>query len=348
MNLNNINVGYWPYTKSLNSPGDRRRFVFFANETNIKYELADTAKFYDIVYLTSSCNISEWLKYKKTHPNSKIIFELIDSYTLQKGISNIGRGILKYIKGKNSKLFLNYKRAFINIIKISDAVVCSTSVQKINLLKFNKNVHISLDYFSNDITSYKIDYAINNKLKLVWEGQSYTVKNLLKINKVLEKLKHEIELHVITDSVIKHPINIFSKPTINILKKLKCKWFFHEWNLNSFSDLITSCDIAIIPINNSKIMQNKPENKLLLFWELGIPVVTSSTPAYERVMNQSNINFHCSNKNEWFNKLNDYLKLEIDEKIKLNKIVQEYLQKNHTKDLIIKNWKRIFESILNT
>ena len=119
MNLNNIHVGYWPYHNSFNSPGDRRRFVFFANETNIKYELADTAKFYDIVYLTSSCNISEWLEYKKTHPNSKIIFELIDSYTLQKGISKIGRGILKYIKGKNSKLLLNYKKAFINIIKIN-------------------------------------------------------------------------------------------------------------------------------------------------------------------------------------------------------------------------------------
>ena len=41
MNFDNIKIGYAPYHKDLSAAGDRRRFVFFANEKKINFKLAD-------------------------------------------------------------------------------------------------------------------------------------------------------------------------------------------------------------------------------------------------------------------------------------------------------------------
>jgi glycosyltransferase involved in cell wall biosynthesis len=43
----------------------------------------------------------------------------------------------------------------------------------------------------------------------------------------------------------------------------------------------------------------KPENKLLLFWRLGMPVVASATPAYKRAMLLADVDMYCSTSDEW-------------------------------------------------
>ena len=84
MNFTGYKVGFWPNGPGLDKPGDRRRFVFYARERKIDFEIANLHKEYDIIYLTMGCDISAWLKYKRKYPNVKLIFEIIDSYFLQK------------------------------------------------------------------------------------------------------------------------------------------------------------------------------------------------------------------------------------------------------------------------
>ena len=347
MNWNDIRIGYAPYHKDMMTPGDRRRFIFYANERKIKFDLADPLKIYDIVYLTYGCNLSVWIEYKKKNPDVKFVFELIDSYLLENcSVLTIFRGITRYLLGKERSLWFSYKVALRKMISIADVVVCSTHAQKINMFRFNNNIHISLDYFSNDITHHKISLENSKKFKLVWEGQAYTVKNLLLLNSVFEKLGDKIELYIITDRTIKSPLKLFEKETIGILKRLKCQYHLLDWDKSSFSENITNADLAIIPISsNNPMMWNKPENKLLLLWEIGIPTLTSDTPAYKRVMDIAGLEFCCRSSGEWIRKIEEYMNNSIEYRSVIVKKADDYLLRFHNKGEILKNWDDIFNSL---
>ena len=347
VDLNKLRIAYAPYHKELSVPGDRRRFVFYAKERNINFELADPSKIYDIIYLTYGCNLGLWIKYKKNNPNVKIVFELIDTYFQEKkSIRELFRGIAWYLIRRDDVLWFSYKSALREIITICDAVVCSTIAQKFEMLQFNKNIHISLDYFSEDITHHKKSFVIKNKLKIVWEGQAYTVENLLLLNEVFEELKNDIELYIITDLIIKSPIKCCDKKTEDVLRKLKCKFNLIRWDKNSFSKIISNADLAIIPLkSDNSMMWNKPENKLLLLWEIGVPTFTSDTPAYKRVMSSAGIDFCCSSSNEWLQKIQEYRKSSIHYKINNFQKAKSYLKRYHSKDDILQKWDQIFESL---
>lgn len=347
MNWAGIRIAYAPYNTDLIVPGDRRRFVFYANERKIRFDLADPLKIYDIVYLTYGCNLSTWIEYKKKNPDVKFVFELIDSYLLENtSILTIFRGVTRYLLGKESALWLSYKSALRKMISIADVVVCSTQPQRANMLRFNNNIHISLDYFSNDITRRKTSLKSSRKFKLVWEGQAYTVNNLLLLNDVFEKLGDEVELYIITDPVIKSPLKIFDKKTNSILKALKCKYNLLDWDKSSFSEDIANADLAIIPIaSDNPMMWNKPENKLLLLWEIGIPTLTSDTPAYKRVMDMAGLDFYCASSDEWVQKITEYVNSSIEYRKTLVEKANDYLHKFHNKDEILKNWDSIFNSL---
>ena len=41
-------IGYVPMSNSFNSPGDKRRFVYYASKRNLTFEIADPLKKYDL------------------------------------------------------------------------------------------------------------------------------------------------------------------------------------------------------------------------------------------------------------------------------------------------------------
>ena len=347
MNWDGLRIAYAPYHKDLVAPGDRRRFLFYVNERAIRFELADPSEIYDIIYLTYGCNISVWIKYKNNNPCVKLVFELIDSYLLE-GISGLSlyRGVARYLLGKESALWINYKTAFRKIISIADAVVCSTCAQKADMLRLNNNIHISLDYFSNDITHYKKSFESSGKLKLVWEGQAFTADNLLLLNEVFSELRDGIELYIITDPVVKAPLSIFDVKTNRLLRAIKCQYHLLDWNKSSFSEIVSNADLAIIPIaSNKPMMWNKPENKLLLMWEIGMPTLTSDTPAYKRVMDEAGLDCYCENPDDWLKKIQEYIGSSKEYRRTISAKANSYLQSFHTKDQMLMNWDGIFESL---
>jgi hypothetical protein len=349
LDLSSYKIGYWPNHPGCGVAGDRRRFVFYANERKVSFEVADTNRQYDVVYLTSNCNCSAWTEYKKRNPKTKIIFELIDSYLLENlNFLNILRGPARFVKGKENRLYLDYRKAFIKMISVADAVVCSTPVQKELILRYNKNVHVSLDFFSDDINCHKTDFNSSGRLKLVWEGQAYTVRNLMVMNEAFEALRNDIELHVVTDPVMKYPIKIFDRKTSNLLRGLKCDYTVHDWEKESFSKQIAAADLSVIPIRDDyNLMWNKPENKLLLLWEIGIPVFTSPTPAYKRVMNKAGVDGLCGSTEEWVRKIQEFKVKSAEQKKEMAVLGQNYLKENHSKTGILQKWDAIFASVLH-
>src|SRR5438270_13016197 len=78
LDLSHLRVGYAPADESLNRPGDRRRFVAYAKNRNIKFEVAREGEHYDLLVLGPGCDITQWsrLNGKKT----KLIVDTVDSY----------------------------------------------------------------------------------------------------------------------------------------------------------------------------------------------------------------------------------------------------------------------------
>ena len=128
-----------------------------------------------------------------------------------------------------------------------------------------------------------------------------TLPNLLALAPVLNSLKDRIELHVVTDPYWRRwVISGRGTPVLDKLKSIECPISFHPWERSTFSARIIEADLAIIPIDRSDPMvRGKPENKLVLLWQLGMPVATSATPAYDRAMAAAGVEMNCADLGEW-------------------------------------------------
>jgi glycosyltransferase involved in cell wall biosynthesis len=109
---------------------------------------------------------------------------------------------------------------------------------------------------------------------------------------------------------------------------------------------VTACDLAIIPINtDSPLARGKPENKLLLFWRMGMPTLVSSTPAYSRAMDTCGLDFYCKNNDEWAEKL-EKLIVDVETRKKAGQTGKQHADSFYSEKIYMEKWDRLFESVL--
>ena len=347
MDLTKLRIGYLPYSKDYERPGDKRRFVYYANKRNLNFEIADPSKKYDLVVLSQSADLSVWYRYDLG--GAKIVYDAIDSYLSipRNEIKGRLRGLAKYISGKNKYLKLNYWKSIESMCLRADAVICSTKEQANDIKPFCNNVHQILDI--HDVyQGVKNDYKTGKVFNIVWEGlgdNAFQLKFLKSIFAELEK-KHEIALHCVTDLSYLKYLGKFNKIyTSDVVKGLSKRVYLYEWNEIMASEVIRNCDLAVIPVDLTKpLAKGKPENKLLLFWRIGVPVITSATPAYDRAMKKAGLDMTCSNKEEWLDMLDKYIMSHESRQVSGiagKRMVDESYSQNDT----LKQWDEVFESI---
>lgn len=345
MDFKNLKIGYVPYLPDLSQPGDRRRFPYFAKKNNIPFQVADINSAYDIILLTTAGNLSNWLTYKKKHPNTRFIFEMTDSLIFDSNIFNIlFKGIGRFLLGKETVLYINYKQLLINWITIADVVICSSFGLKNEIEKWNKNVVVSLDYLQNEARFLKADYAIGDKMKLVWEGQSVVLPYLLHFKEVFEKVSSFCELHIITDE--KYPVygNLIYKDVSVILNQLPITTIFHKWELFKNYEELSKYDCGIIPLSKKNLyIWYKPANKLISFWFTGLPTLVSDTPAYCELMKKAGENLYCSNTKEWVDKIYRLKNMKAEERAALAERNLNYVQNNYSDKALDLVWYNVFE-----
>ena len=285
-----MRIGYTPYSLKLDHPADNRRFVFYAKERNLHFEIADPNQDYDVVIVTEAADLSVWSEYKK----GRVIFDLIDPYlSEQNSMKLFLRGVFKYLVGSHAHLKFNYKNLVKNMCINSFAVVCTTFEQKIKIQKYCKNVHLILDNHTDIVNCKKKSYECSDTFNLVWEGQPGGVDNLIKLKNIILNISKStpITLNIITDPVMpKYFEKIGKKNTNTFLKKKFNNVNFIEWNKYNFCAEAIKCDLAIIPIDlDNNFDAGKPENKLLLFWKMGLPTIVSPTPSYTYAMKNAGV-----------------------------------------------------------
>lgn len=303
MRLGDARIGYAGYSRDFSAPGDRRRFAAYARIKGVPIEYAELNQDYDLAYVTYSSDLPGWIARRRREGDRlKLVLELVDAYFAETGLARrLLKGSGRFALGTDSRFSPDLRRTLFSACKVADAVICSTVEQQEFISRFNPNVFVSFDYFEDELGHPKADYSRSGKLRIVWEGQSTTLPNLQVIREPLNDLKDKVELHVVTDPIIHRFFGRFGGyPAMDALKRIECETHFHRWDRSTFSRNVTACDVAVIPINRSNALWwGKPENKLVLLWQLGMPVLTTATPVYRRVMDSAGADMTCSSTIAW-------------------------------------------------
>ena len=337
-------IGYVPYSSSFTKPGDRRRFVAYARARNLDFEVAHPEERYDLVVLSETADISVWPDYH----HGKIVYDLIDSYLSvpRTNPAQLLRGCAWFMLGKHRRLRPDYLTSLRQMCKRADAVVCSTAEQSHIIHKYCDNVHIILDIHEMVAKDVKTDYSVVDPIRLVWEGLPSNLPQLTQIVPVLNELgeKHAFELHVVTDSARERLKGLLGEvDTRQYLEQHFSRFVFHEWDERTCSKIVSKCDIALIPIDLADpFVRGKPENKLLLLWRMGMPVIAAGTPAYQRAMAAVGTpQLACVSNDQWRTAF-EYLFSSPEARREAANRGRVHAQTCHGPDMVLSRWDRLF------
>lgn len=350
--MRNLRIGYWPLSPTLGSAGDRRRLVFWAKARGHTI-VTDLEQKIDVMVASENSDFNS-----KCFTNRRVplIFDLVDAYlSPRNSIDDIARGIAKGLSGQISghlKPFSNHVRDFcIN----ANSVICSSVEQEALIAPYNPNTHVILD--SHEELPF-LDPPIypnnaHNKQRILWEGQPATIRGIKSISRVLSEVSNNVqfELDFVTDIKFFKLLNKYmERDTMKVLEKdlgeIANLANIIPWSPNNLVEIAKHSELALIPLDLSIPIQNfKPENRLLIMWRLGVPCLTSPSPAYSRVAHQSGASVVCHSLSDWSVNIKRLLN---DSNFAHNEIVigQNYLREYHTRGILLKKWDLAFESVI--
>jgi hypothetical protein len=192
-------------------------------------------------------------------------------------------------------------------------------------------------------------YSAGAPLRMVWEGLPSNLSQLAQFGPVMRSLIKErsVELHVVTDPMRNRLKGVFGRAdTRKFLSRHFGSAVFHVWHEQTCSEIITSCDLAMIPINlGDPFVGGKPENKLLLLWRMGMPVIASATPTYRRAMADAGTpELACTNDAEWLSAIE---RMSADEAARRDAATRgrAHAETVHGSEEILSRWDRLFNSV---
>jgi hypothetical protein len=348
-----LRVGYWSLSSDLMSAGDRRRVVFWARSRGHEL-ITDLSQKVDVVIASEKSNFNSPLFSKLKVP---LIFDLVDAYLSPlNAFEDLARGVAKKVSGDISggiKPFSHHVRDF---CLRADAVICSSIEQENVIKQYNQNTHVILDSheeipFIN--VSYS-EYKSRLRRRVLWEGQPATIHGVRNISSTLVHLaeNNALQFDFVTDENYSQFLGQYIKRSTRSLLKKDLREVISNvsitpWSLNSLVQSAKLSFISMIPIDLSVPMQRlKPENRLLIMWRLGLPCLTSASPAYMRTSNQAGVNATCQDSEAW---MLNFERLINDSSFAFNEIIrgQNYLREYHSHNLLVQKWDRAIESALS-
>jgi glycosyltransferase involved in cell wall biosynthesis len=343
-----MRIGYVPYSAELTQPADRRRFPYYAEKRGLEYELATPDGNYDVVVVTPRTNLAHWAAYRPGE--AKLVFDLVDSYLdiPRTNVKQMLRGPAKFAAGEASTPFHSYRGALERILRRADAVTCATPEQARTIGRYCANVHPILDFQSRMVARVKDDYAAGDPFSLVWEGLGENVRWFSEIRAPLAELgrRRPLVLHLITAVEFKQISQRFwTRETAKIAARFFDHVEVHPWSEESVSLIATGCDAALIPLPLDRPLESgKPESKLVSFWRMGLPTVTSSTPAYVRVMEAAGQDLHCRTDAEWVDALTG-LADDQGARERAGRSGRAYAEGAYSDDRLAAAWDQVFTSL---
>ncbi len=307
MRLRDARIGYAGYSRDFSAPGDRRRFLAYARERGLSFEYPRPGADYDIVIVTQNADLTGWSA-RRTRKDAtfRLVFDLVDSYFEQRRLDErFLKGVGRFVERRDSRLSPDFRATLKRACRAADAVLCSTPEQEATISAYNGRIAQSFDWFADELGPRKTDYRRGQRLKLVWEGQAGTLRSIRELIGPLNALRDRVELNVVTDpSVPRFYGRLGTVRAEEILAGIECPVTVTPWQKRDFWRHIIAADVAIIPMDlRHSMIRAKPDNKLVLLWKLGVPVLTGATPAYRRAMAAADLDMVCETPADWQEKL---------------------------------------------
>ena len=343
-----MRIGYVPYSEDLRQPADRRRFPYYAERRGLAFELADPREDYDVVVVTPRTDLVGWSRYRPGQ--AKLVFDIVDSYLdiPRANPKAVLRGPAKFLAGEARHPFFSYRRAIERILERADAATCATPEQAATIARFCPNAHAILDFQSRMVATVKDDYRAGSPFNLVWEGLGENVRWFSEISGPLREIARNrpLVLHLITAIEFGQLTQRFwTRQTAQIAAHHFDEVRVHPWSEESVSVIASTCDLAVIPLPLDRPLERgKPESKLVSFWLMGMPVVTSSTPAYARVMSAAGQELECRSEAEWTDAL---IRMVDDEAAReqAGRGGRAFAEREYAEECLLEAWDRVFESL---
>ena len=335
----------------LSHPADRRRLAFWAKNRGHEI-ITDLTLPHDVVVISERADIGSWARKNFGPPR---IFDLIDGYLEPTSTGNdLLRGYAKFATGQTTGSIRRFSKQIENLCTSVQGVICSTPEQRRSISQFNSNVHPILD--SHDefpLLSPRMSPRTQKTVALFWEGLPFTLSNISIIENALKDIQSDtsVTLSIVTDS--KYPKYLgkyLTRDTLRYIQQtfpgLSSKISLIPWSPSSVENSAVTSDLGILPISISEPMNNyKAENRLLIMWRLGLPVLASPTKAYSRVFNSIGADGVCVDVQNWVRQIEGFTR---DQEPFMDQIRrgQEYLSEHHSKEKLLQSWDAAIRSVL--
>lgn len=347
MDLKNLRIGYVPYSPNLSAVCDRRRFPYYAKSRGLSFEVFRPGGTYDLVVLSTQGDLSYWARGSKNCP---LILDMPDGYLSNPldGLVDKAKALYKFATGSWRYFESSFHDVLSRVAEKVDAVVCANPEQAADVLPYNRNAFHVLDFHGSDFTRKKSSYVAQEPFRLVWEGVGDSLQGFRSAAKGIAEAAsgRPLELHILTDLRFR-PINRpFKICTARLVEELlpDVRTYLYQWNLAFFGEIVTNCDLAVIPmLPNNPMTRVKPENRLLLFWKMGLPVLTSDTPAFDRVMKSVGL-YTCGSQEAWRDSIIEIMESELKRKENAQ-LGGDYIEENCSDEILAENWDRILTDL---
>jgi len=210
-------------------------------------------------------------------------------------------------------------------------------------------VHPILDLHS-EIKVRRPTINDGTSLDIIWEGLPATLPSIQQMLPALKSLsdRYELRLHLVTDLRYKLYMNRFRTClTEDVVGSWGIDVSLHQWSVDTLDEVAAGCDIAIVPVDLTDPMAaGKPENRMRIFWRLGLPVVVSPSPANARAAALAGVDREvlCATSDDWRRVL-ERLYERPDERLRIAEAGQATALSVYSEESLASRWDRLFESL---
>lgn len=223
-----------------------------------------------------------WVE-KEVFPYMPSFFESLITLFRVKYIVDYDDAIFHNYEKFNSFLFQNKFNNFLQ--KASLVVVCNEYLEDYVSECGAKQIVQIPTVVDIDKYQHKNYNVINDDFRIGWIGSPSTTKYLYLIKDVLTKIakKYQVILVIIGGSKIED----FGVPIE-----------YHDWSIENENNLLSTFDIGIMPLFETKWEEGKCAFKIIQYMASGLPVVASNF-GFNKSVVEANFGFLAKNEIEW-------------------------------------------------
>lgn len=338
-----MRIGYEGYSSQNDGIADRRRIIFWANSRGHQIVSARDEKA-DLIVISSSADLHFWSQFESRKP---LFLDAVDGLLGETSRSkDLLRGYTRWFTSSYHRSTPgSFSKLLLSVAKKCQGVICSSPEQLKVWGEYGVKATAILDIHEEIPFVSSGRESLQNEIRvLFWEGLPATLGSLSLLSELFyQNNTSDFEVNVLT---LLHAYKYMNRYVqVNVSKLVNSQLEFSnvksnilKWDRGNLLLSARSSHLGVIPVDaTSDYNALKAENRLLIMWRLGLPVLASPLASYVRVMSAAGIPGICSSRSDWAELA---VKLFKSSEMRLDFVEKgrAYLATFHALDDILEKW----------